>query len=145
MASQSPPIASRRSAFGIHLAIFASFALFAVTMAIIYYFFITTPETDCSLYVYGNEAMDQAVATLEGPPNSAQQDKQSYTVKLERANDYSARFFLPSGTYHLKVVGADGRVLVDNAPFIPPGFRQQFDLSRLMPPPAAASLPPAIR
>jgi hypothetical protein len=113
-------------------AMFAAFAIFFVSTAAIYYRFITTPETDCSVYIAGTKDMDQAVASVDSV-RPVRGGARSLQVTLDQASGYSARFFLSAGTYRVHVVDARGAAMIDETVFIPPGVRREYDTSKASP------------
>lgn len=110
---------------------------------IIWYSFIITPETNCIIAIAANS--DYAGHTVEVIPKvAADPDRARLKVKLSEANQYSARFFLNSATYQVRVLRPDGSTVIDLTEFIPPGRRWSYDLARtpaILPPSTAPAAP----
>ena len=121
----------------VRLGLVAAFVVFGLAASAIYYMYLVTPQTDCNIQIHGNKAWDQAI-TQVALEHSASSET-FYSVTLNAENQYSSRFFLSSGTYHIKIIDAQGVVRFDTRTFIPPGFRQQYNLA--LNPEAAASAP----
>lgn len=114
----------------IRLAIWAAFLIAAGSASLLYYRYLYTPQPNCILVIFGNRTMDQNVVTVEGAILP-----EPIKVILCPGNSYSARVFLDSAAYHVKVFNPDkpDKPLLDDHTFIAPGFRQEYNLNRLYP------------
>jgi hypothetical protein len=125
----------------IRLFVLAGFAVFAGTMAVIYYEYVTIAQPDCMVLVYGNRNLEKTIAVVQHVPSAEALSEQEYRAVLNESNRFCARFFLTSGTYHLRLLKpngdpvalADGRSVLDATTSIPRGFRQQYDVGQLFP------------
>ena len=117
------------------LALLAATVIFLLAASVIYYRFMTTPETDCNIFVSGNPSLEGYLVTVQrvsADPNN----KRSLSDTLNKSNQYNARFFLPSGTYRVEVWDRQPLRLESESEFIPPGSRLLLDLNRKYPVPA---------
>lgn len=123
--------------WGIWFTLAATVAIAVACAALIWYRFVITPETNCIIAVSGNE--NYSGDTVEVLPKvAADPDHARLAVKLSEANQYSARFFLTSATYQVRVLRPDGSPVIDLTDFVPPGRRWSYDLTRAV---AANRLP----
>ncbi len=97
--------------------------------AIIWYRFLITPETNCTIVVAGDKLLDGD--TVEVIPTVAADPALSHlSMKLDEQNQYSARFFLSSGTYQVMILRPDGSTVVDLTDFVPPGHTWRYDAAQ---------------
>lgn len=127
MAQETQP-----SAWFIRGTLVAAFALFVGSAAIIYYRFSRTPETNCNIMVLANRTLAGSEVSVQRVVRDGR-PPEPLKVVLAEQNAYRARFFLASGTYRVRLVKADGALLLDDDPFIPPGRYCTYDLARLYP------------
>lgn len=114
------PAPAERTPWLIRLALAGALLVFFVAIAVIYQRYLSTPPTDCNIVIIGNRNLQDAVVTVDDVETSSGRDV-SLKVILQEENAYLARFFLPSGTYHVRMVLADGKVLIEDEPYVPPG------------------------
>lgn len=125
----------RRTPWFIRIALIASVLIFTGSLALIYHRYVTTPATDCSVFVLGGKHLDgwkvrvQRVAG-DGPTNSA-----VLTDLLSEKNGYAARFFLPSGSYRIEVWTPGLMYKGGDTAFIESGTRLSLDLNKRFPAP----------
>ena len=110
------------------LTVAATIAITAISAAVVAYRYLITPETNCMISVVGDESMDGN--TIEVIPRvAADPDRAALRETLREKNQYSARFFLSSGTFQVIMRRPDGSRVVDITDFIPPGRHWKFDAS----------------
>lgn len=117
-------------------------AIFALAAFVIYYRFMTTPETNCSIVVQGNKDLEGCTITVERV-TLTDGELQRLTDTFNQGNGNATRFFLPSATYRVQLWSKE-QALLQTYPneFIPPGSRLTLDLSRAkLAPPAAKTDP----
>ena len=110
----------------------AAFVIFGMSGWVIYYRFMTTPETNCAVVVAGNPSLEGFSVTVERLTQDPAM-KRSYSDTLNPGNQFYARFFLSSGTYHVEVRDAKQERVLSESEFIPPGTRLSLDLNRKYP------------
>ncbi len=113
-------------------ALVGAFLIFLLTTGVIYYRYMTTPETNCTLVVAGNYTLDGYSVVVERMSRDGLKTK-SWRDALDKENQYSARFFLHSGTYKVELWNTAEQCLLSQSEFIPPGTRLTIDLNRLYP------------
>ena len=111
------------------LTITATIAIVALCAAIIWYRYLITPATDCTISVAGDKTLDGSTVKVI-PKVAADPDRSRLTMKLDEQNQYSARFFVSSGTYQVLVVRPDGLRVVDITEFVPPDRQWSYDIGR---------------
>lgn len=99
----------------------------AICATIVWYGFVVTPETNCIIAVVGSRDLDGSQVEVL-PKVAADPDRARLSVTLNEANQYSARFFLSSGTYQVRVLKPDGSMVSEATEFVPPGRRWTYDL-----------------
>lgn len=118
--------ASATRPWTVWLTLAASITIVVLCAAIIWYRFLITPETNCMIIVAGDKLWDGN--TVEVMPTVAADPAQSHMrVKLDGSNQYSARFYLFSGTYQVTIVRPDGSTVSDLTDFVPPGRTWRYD------------------
>ncbi len=118
--------------WGAWLIVAATIIICAACAILIWYRFTITPETNCTIVVNGDKTMDGNV--VEVMPRVAPDPSRSHLkVTLQEKNQYSARFFLTSGTYQVTIHRPDGSTVIDVTDFIPPGRRWTYDVVRQRP------------
>ena len=134
--SQDQPNNSRRESrpWTVWLALAAAAAIFVLSASVIYYRFMTTPETDCSVIVSGNPSLDGYSVTVERITSDLTK-KRNLSDTLNKTNLYNARFFIPSGTYRVEVWDTQSSRIEAQSDFIPPRSRFMLDLNRKYPMP----------
>jgi hypothetical protein len=102
------------------LTVAATIIIAALSATAIGYRYLITPMTDCVIYIDGDKSMDGDTVEVI-PKVAADPDRSTLRVMLQEKNDYSARFYLSSGTYQVIIKRPDGSNLIDMTDFIPPG------------------------
>lgn len=131
----------RRTPWFIRIALVVSVLIFVGSLALIYHRYITTPATDCSLFVIGRKHLDgykirvQRVAG-SGPTPTV------LTDPLSEKNGYAARFFLPSGSYRVEVWTPELMLAWSDTAFIQSGTRLSLDLTKRFPAPGRGAQSP---
>ena len=107
---------------------------------VVWHGFVVTPETNCIIVVVGTGELDGSKVEVS-PKVAADPDRAQLTATLRQDNQYSARFFLSSGTYQVRLARPDGSMVMDVTDFVPPGRHWSYDLTHLkLPATAPASL-----
>jgi hypothetical protein len=107
----------------------ATMTIVVLCAAIIWYRFLITPETNCTIVVAGDKLLDGDIVEVT-PTVAAEPALSHLTVTLEEQNQYSARFFLSSGTYQVKILRPDGSTVADLTDFVPPGRTWRYDAAQ---------------
>lgn len=126
----------------IWLALIAAACIFILATSVIYYRFITTPPTDCNIFVTGNHSLDGYNVIVERVTGD-ETKKRTLQDTLNKGNQYQARFFLPSGTYRVEVWDKQPSRIASESEFVPPNSRLVLDLNRKFPAPTESSPAPA--
>lgn len=112
------------------MTIAATILIVAICVAIMWYRFLITPTPDCIIAVVGDKTLDGSTVVVI-PKVAADPDRSSLNMKLDEDNQYSARFFLTSGTYQVMILRPDGSMLEDPVTeFFPPGRVWSYDPRR---------------
>lgn len=111
------------------LSIAATLFIVALCTAIIWYRYLITPVTDCTIVVAGDKTLDGSTVVVI-PKVAADPDRSHLKMKLDEQHQYSARFFVSSGTYQVLILRPDGSKVADTTDFVPPGDRWSYDVGR---------------
>ncbi len=107
--SSSPPAEKASRWWFVHLSIVAAFVLFFLFMAILYWYWLQTPEPTSIIRVQpGNAQLDGTRVRIEG-----QSLQRPIEVVLSEENDYGTRIYLVPGNYLLRIERPDGSVIVN--------------------------------
>jgi hypothetical protein len=137
MSESDDIVDTRRTRWMVRLSLLAALGIFLVALLIIYLSYITVPETNCSVYVHGRPDLDGYNVRVERLGSAAASGAPKLlTDTINERNGYTARFFLPSGTYRIEVWDEDLQLLFSQTHFLAPGLRLSMDLNKLFPEPA---------
>jgi hypothetical protein len=91
----------------VHVSIVTAFVLFFLFVAVLYWYWIRTPEPTSVINIpKGNAALAGAVVHVEGYPL-----RQPLQIELNEENNFGTRIFLVPGDYRLQVFREGGEPL----------------------------------
>jgi hypothetical protein len=91
----------------VHVSIVTAFVLFFLFVAVLYFYWIRTPEPTSVIHIPGgNDSLAGTIVQVEGYAL-----RQPLRVELNAENNYGTRIYLVPGSYRLQVVREGGDTL----------------------------------